>query len=330
MKKILITGAAGFIGSALCNRLALNNKIIGLDVVGSKDKALGIVFEQIDISDLNSVTAICKKYSPEVVIHCAGIAHQKFGAVSLDIYKRVNSEATENLAKVAAKYNSKVQFIFLSSVSVYGEENLNMPVSEDSSCCPSGDYAVSKLDAEKRLVGLFNAGIIHDLVILRLAAVYDRNWSFNLDRRVFTPKKITYLRFGKGTQRISALARPNLVDFISHIIQDMGKKTQASGFDTKEKRQNLQIFNVCDADAYEFNAIIKIFRKSGIYPKRPIISVPVFFVWILTRMASILFFHKREWIRSCYDKLASDLIFDNKKMIKTGFNPKYSLSTIFL
>ncbi|MBU2063937.1 MAG: hypothetical protein KKF93_06040, partial [Candidatus Omnitrophica bacterium] len=59
------------------------------------------------------------------------------------------------------------------------------------------------------------------------------------------------------------------------------------------------------------------------------ISVPVFFVWILTRIASILFFHKREWIRSCYDKLASDLIFDNQKMIKTRFQPKHSLSTVF-
>jgi len=330
MKKILITGAAGFIGSALCNRLALNNKIIGLDVAGFKGKESDIIYEQIDISDFNSVTTICEKYSPEAVIHCAGIAHQKFGAVSLDTYKRVNSEATENLAKVAAGYNSKVQFIFLSSVSVYGEENLNTPVSEDSACCPSGDYAVSKLDAEKRLLGLFNAGIIQDLVILRLAAVYDRNWSFNLDRRVFTPKKISYLRFGKGTQRISALARPNLVDFIDHIIQDRKEKGLDSDIGAKEKRQNLQIFNVSDADAYEFNAIIKIFRKSGIYPKRPIISVPVFFVWILTRIASILFFHKREWIRSCYDKLASDLVFDNQKMIKTGFQPKHSLSTIFL
>jgi len=56
-----------------------------------------------------------------VVIHCAGIAHQKIGAVDAATYMRVNGEATENLAKAAAESNSGVCFIFLSSVSVYGE-----------------------------------------------------------------------------------------------------------------------------------------------------------------------------------------------------------------
>ena len=46
-----------------------------------------------------------RKYSSDVVIHCAGIAHQKMGAVDSATYMWVNSEATENLAKAAAKTN---------------------------------------------------------------------------------------------------------------------------------------------------------------------------------------------------------------------------------
>ena len=99
---VLVTGAKGFIGSAVCNRLAFDNKVIGVDIAKSHDDHAKIISEQADLTDFNSANAICEKYSPDVVIHCAGIAHQKIGAVSFDTYMRVNSEATENLAKAAA------------------------------------------------------------------------------------------------------------------------------------------------------------------------------------------------------------------------------------
>jgi len=400
---ILITGANGFIGSALCGRLASGNKVIGVDITGPSDGAFNIAWEQADLIDQDSVSVICEKYSPDVVIHCAGIAHQKIGMVDSATYMRVNSAVTENLAKAAAKSNPGVCFIFFSSVSVYGEGEQRSGVSgrgsgkgqwagvrgqgtgktdkgdrrqetgngrtEDGDCWPSSDYAVSKLDAERRLIALYDEGKLHNLVILRLAPVYDRGWSLNLDRRVFAPKKLAYLRFGSGSQRMSALARPNLVEFIAHILQSADYLTQRrkgakgeristideigldSGFrrndenedrndenedwnnkkeGRNDKKQNLQIFNVCDAEPYEFNRIIGVFKKSGIQPNRPVISVPLSFVWFATRIAGIFFSSKREWIHSCYDKLACDLVFDNGKMMGTGFRPINSLENIFL
>jgi nucleoside-diphosphate-sugar epimerase len=160
-------------------------------------------------------------------------------------------------------------------------------------------------------------GIIHNLIILRLAPVYDRRWSLNLDRRVFAPGKLAYLRFGSGSQKMSALARPNLVDFIEFLLK---RSPQNSG---------VNILNVCDAEAYEFNKIIRVFQKSGIRPNRPIISIPLFPVWIATRIASIFLPGKRNWLHSCYDKLASDLVFENGKMMGTGFRPVHSLETVF-
>jgi len=346
-RKVLITGANGFIGRALCGRLASDN----------------------DLTDSDSVAAICEKYSPDVVIHCAGIAHQKIGAVDSATYMRVNSEVTENLAKAAGESNPGVCFVFLSSVSIYGEgtkgdgrqetgdRKRGNGISEDGGCWPSSDYAVSKLDAERRLIALADEGKLHDLVILRLAPVYDREWSLNLDRRVFAPGKVAYLRFGSGMQRMSALARPNLVEFIVHVLQsadecglDSGFRRndeQESGNDEKEdrndknegrndknegvndKRRCLRVFNVCDAEAYEFNRIIGVFKKSGVQPDRPVISVPLSFVWIATRLAGLIFRNKREWIHSCYDKLAGDLVFDNGRMMGTGFRAEHSLESIF-
>jgi len=355
---VLVSGAAGFIGTDLCNRLASGNEVIGIDITGPADEALNIAWEQADLTDRNSVTGICKKYSPDVVVHCAGIAHQKIGAVGLDTYIRVNSEATENLAKAAAKFNPDVRFIFLSSVSVYGEGRREDGEgrTEDGDCRPSSDYAVSKLDAERRLIALSDEGKLHDLVILRLAPVYDLEWSLNLDRRVFAPGKLAYLKFGSGSQRMSALARPNLVEFIVHILQSADYLTQRRK-DAKVKnsteitqrrkgakrgristdyvdknnlcnQRNLRI-NVCDTDPYEFNTIIKVFKKSGIRPNRPVISVPLSVVWFAMRIAGIFFSNKKEWIHSCYDKLASDLVFENGMMMGTGFRPRCSLETIF-
>ena len=77
MKNVIISGARGFIGSALCSRLASGNKVIGADITGPADGAFNIAWEQADLTDQDSVSVICEKYSPDVVIHCAGIAHQK-------------------------------------------------------------------------------------------------------------------------------------------------------------------------------------------------------------------------------------------------------------
>lgn len=344
MWNVLVTGATGFIGSALCKQVAFDNKVVGVYHKKRPVTPANIVSEQADLTDVNAVTAICKKHSPDIIIHCAGIAHQKIGLVDSATYVRVNSEATENLARAASQVNPDVRFIFLSSVSVYGEsrgitarkgakaqkrKNYN-GIDEDGECKPSSDYARSKLDAERRLIALADEGILNDLIILRLAPVYDREWSFNLNRRVLAPLNVAYIRFGSGLQRMSALARPNLVDFISFLIENK-LATDAHGHmgHRKEKNTEVDIFNVCDAEAYEFNTLIEVLKNSGIYPNRPVISVPLSAVWFATRMAGCLLPDKKRWLHSCYDKLASSLVFDNERMLKIGFRPRHSLQTIF-
>ena len=92
-------------------------------------------------------------------------------------------------------------------------------------------------------------------------------------------------------------------------------------------QRNLRI-NVCDAEAYEFNRIIRVFKESGIRPNRPVISVPLSVVWFATRIAGFFFSNKKEWIHSCYDKLANDLVFDSGRMMGTGFRARHSLETL--
>ena len=58
-------------------------------------------------------------------------------------------------------------------------------------------------------------------------------------------------------------------------------------------------------------------------------SVPLSVVWFATHIAGVLFSNKKEWIHSCYDKLAYNLVFDSRRMMGTGFRPRCSLETIF-
>jgi nucleoside-diphosphate-sugar epimerase len=110
---VLVSGANGFIGRALCSRLALDNKVVGVDITGPPEGVLNIAWERADLTDSDSVAAGCENLYPDVVINCAGIAYQKIGKIVSATYMRVNSEVTENLAKAAVKRNPDVCFIFL-------------------------------------------------------------------------------------------------------------------------------------------------------------------------------------------------------------------------
>ena len=58
------------------------------------------------------------------------------------------------------------------------------------------------------------------------------------------------------------------------------------------------------------------------------ISVPLSVVWLATRFSGCFLGNKREWVYSCYDKLASDLVFDNGRIMGLGFRARHSLETI--
>ncbi len=318
MKTILVTGGSGFIGQAVCQALSLTYSVIALDSRPCLTDQKNYVSLYVDIEDENALTHICKTYLPDVVIHCAGLAHQKLSnKKSAALYERINSLATEKIARAAVAGNLGVYFIFLSSISVYGENQSEKAIKETDKCLPTSDYAQSKLNAENRLKKFYGAKRLKKLDILRLAPVYDAQWSMNLEKRVFSPKKLAYLRFGSGKQKMSALARANLVGFIDfRVKQEM-------------RLPFYNIINVCDEQAYSFNEIIEIFQKTKYQPARIVIPIPLSLVKIPARILSFLLKTKSVWIYSFYNKLANDLIFDNKKMLDTGFIPQSNLSSIF-
>ena len=151
--KILVTGAAGFLGSHLSEKLAdRGHSVIGIDNMkgGYKDNIpKNISFFEIDCCDYTSVKQIMK--GVEVVYHCAATAHE-----GLSVFSPFEITKNNYLASVSifsAAINEKVKrIIFCSSMARYGDQTT--PFLETMKPKPVDPYAISKVAAENVLINL--------------------------------------------------------------------------------------------------------------------------------------------------------------------------------
>lgn len=319
---VLITGASGLIGRYLCGQLSGRYTLHGIDI-RPFDSGLpaGVQFDQLDILDTARLSEFFSRNHFDAVIHCAGSPRQIFGRKNDDGFRTANTETTRRIAAMAADRNPQVHFIYFSSVLVYGENLPALPVDETCRCRPDCGYSKSKREAETLLGQMTAAGRLNTVSILRLAQVYDRDHTGNLDKRIFAPGKAAYLKYGSGSQKMSALSRGNLKDFIVHLISGTGRRADTPG---------ICIYNTTDEHPYSFSDIIQVFRTAASQPNRMVIPVPL---WILRAGVACLGFlvpRKKPGFVSALNKLSLDFIYDNNKMLQTGFTPEENLTAVFL
>ena len=162
MKKILVTGAAGFIGASLSKKLILQGfEVIGIDNLNDyydvrlkKDRLEDIKnVEKLNngkfhlfvfsIDDITKLDEIFNKYQPEIVINLAAQAGVRYSLIDPHQYVQSNLVGFHNLIFLSKKYNI-TNFIYASSSSVYGG-NTNMPFNESQSVDhPVSFYAATK------------------------------------------------------------------------------------------------------------------------------------------------------------------------------------------
>lgn len=152
MKLILVTGAAGFIGSAIAQKLLKSgNKLVTVDNLSTGNKECipeGCEFIEGNIYDFKIIEKL-EKYSFDLIIHMAG---QSSGEVSFEdpVYDlQTNTQSTIMLLNLALKTKCK-EFIYASSMSVYGDHE-DLYVNEISETNPKSFYAIGKLSSEKYL-----------------------------------------------------------------------------------------------------------------------------------------------------------------------------------
>ena len=193
MKNILITGANSYIGTSVEKRLMKEPDKYNVDTLDMQNSD----WKEYDFS----------KY--DVVFHVAGIAHIKETRENSHLYFEINRDLALETAK-KAKASGIKQFIYLSSMSVYGLDVGT--IGNDTKPNPISSYGKSKFEAEELLKDLDDENFM--VCILRPPMVYGENSPGNLTKLINMVKKIHI--FPTLRNRRSAIS----VEMLSMYIED--------------------------------------------------------------------------------------------------------------
>lgn len=219
LKKVLLTGCTGFIGSALLTRLCRDGtEVVACSRTGMFKAPSNARYMQ--VAGLHSSTDWTLALDGgEVVIHSAARVHVMNDTSSdpLTEFRKVNVEGTLNLARQAAE-SGVPRFIFISSIKVNGEGTaLSQPYKADDDSAPLDPYGVSKMEAELGLRALATETGM-EVVIIRPVLVYGPGVKANFLSMMRWLHKGVPLPFGAIHNRRSLVALDNLVDLIVTCI----------------------------------------------------------------------------------------------------------------
>lgn len=199
MKRILLTGANGFVGNYFLKKYSSSYEIITFSFLNDN-------FVNLDLSNI------------DVVIHCSALVHQMKGA-SWEQYEKININQTIQLADKAKKSGVK-HFIFLSTIKVYGEES-NKHCYENSRTNPTDYYSISKLKAEDSIRNIESSNF--KISVLRCPLIYGAGVRANFANLINLIKKAPILPF-KNIKNKRSLVFVGNVCFILHRIIFLEKR----------------------------------------------------------------------------------------------------------
>ena len=280
--KILITGSSGFFGKIIEAQNS-TNEIIGLNQSTGKYK--------FDLS--NSIPYFNENF--DLVIHNAGKAHSvPITNEDKDIFFNVNLTGTINLLKALEK-NIPKQFVFISSVSVYGKEN-GENITENEKLNATDPYGLSKIKAEKFVLDWCQKNKVV-CTILRLPLLVGKNPPGNLGAMIIAIQKGYYFNIGGGKAKKSMVLAENVARFIP-VIAPIGGT-----------------YNLTDGEHPSFSAL------SFAIANKKIINLPLFVVKIIGYLGDVI--GAKALINSTkVKKMTSDLTFDDSKAREMGWKPQ--------
>lgn len=256
---IFVTGATGSLGRALIRALTAHNQAIRISIFSEKGAdlaALKSINDSIEIyfGDLLNVDSIAVSdelrkhlYNIDIFIHCAALVHSP--KAHPHSYEKVNYVATKVLAALFLSCSqSKIkQFIFISSVSVYGNHKDTVYVETDE-CKPLTPYAITKLKAELAISEICQGSL--PFTILRLATLYGPNDRGNINMMLnFIRKYHLFPVFGDGQNKKCFVAVTDAAKAIVACINNPSAYNQT--------------FNI-SAPEITIQAMHKIFKSNGL------------------------------------------------------------------
>ncbi len=166
MKKLLITGASGFLGWHVVRHSPVAWRTIGTWMNNSTGIHQNSEAVKLDITDRDAIWRTLKALNPEAVFHLAAASSPSYCEAAPKESKLLNVDATAWLAEMCAERGCK--FLFASSEQVY--DGIGGPFSEESVAAPKNEYGRQKLAAEQAVMA-----IGPEAVIVRLAVMFGQS-----------------------------------------------------------------------------------------------------------------------------------------------------------
>ncbi len=220
---VLVTGASGFVGRHLCTHLARAG--FGVHAVSRRPlpelSKIGVrVFEVDDLAthrDWQDAFAAI-----DTVIHLAGRAHvlRESAADPTALYHHSNVEATKAVASAAVDWGVR-QFIFMSTVKVFGDQPHAGPLRPSQPTVPDDDYGRSKLEAEQWLLSTAQQQGL-EVVVVRPPLIYGPEVRANFLRLMSWVERGVPLPLGMLANRRSLVSVWNLNDLLVRLIEKRG------------------------------------------------------------------------------------------------------------
>ncbi len=160
MATILVTGAAGFIGSHTTDLLlAEGHRVVGLDNfrtgrrenLADAGRQPGFEFHELDVAVPGALAGLVARARPEAIIHLAALVSVQESIANPELNFVLNVQATQLVAE-AARLHRVGRVVFASSAAIYGDA-AELPVREGAAKRPVSPYGAAKLASEDLLLG---------------------------------------------------------------------------------------------------------------------------------------------------------------------------------
>jgi nucleoside-diphosphate-sugar epimerase len=299
MTGVVVTGANGFIGAALCRSLVDAGHAVTGTVRTLVHADISPPCRQIAVGDIDGATNwFTALKAADAVVHLAAqVPEARVSSKDArERLRRVNVQGAENLARHAATASVR-RMIYVSSVKVHGEHSGDRPFTADDPSSPEDAYARSKAEAEQALLRVTVDSEL-ELVIVRSPLVYGPGVKGNFLRLMRLVDKGWPLPLKNIDNRRSLIALDNLIDLLGLCIQHPA----AAG----------HTFLASDGEDL---STPQLMRRIARAMRRPLRLWPMPPALLRATAATI---GKREW----YDRLCGSLQVDDSQLRQTlGWRP---------